>query len=108
VTIDRSRSLIVVAFRGTSGGLDLLRLIQVGGSMVSYSTICTGCMGSNGFLNAYLASKGRFQTALNAAVSANPNYTIVATGHSFGGSLANIAAADFRKTYPTRNVTFVS
>ena len=46
--------------------------------------------------------------AVDALAIGLPNFSIVATGHSFGGALATLAAIDLRTFFPNRRVDLVS
>jgi predicted lipase len=46
------------------------------------------------FYQGYAGLQSELSAALGNAVIANPSYTVLITGHSLGGSLASIAAAD--------------
>ncbi|CAH0057455.1 unnamed protein product [Clonostachys solani] len=58
-----------------------------------------GAQVHTGFSNAWdeMAFGGAVE-AISDAIAANPDYTIVATGHSLGGAIASMAAANLRDT----------
>ena len=51
-----------------------------------------------GFLDAWNRGREKYLTILNDAISKNPSFEIVFTGHSLGGALATLAAVDFVST----------
>lgn len=60
--------------------------------------ICTNCFAHAGFLDSWNGAKSMVQGAVNQARASNPSYNIIATGHSLGGALATLAAADLRNS----------
>ncbi|KAK6383039.1 hypothetical protein LTS17_003709 [Exophiala oligosperma] len=62
------------------------------------SDICSGCQAHSGFLDSWNSAKSIVQGAVDGARQANPSYSIVSTGHSLGGALATLAAADLRNS----------
>lgn len=52
-----------------------------------------------GFLDAWNRGREKYLTILNDAISKNPSFEIVFTGHSLGGSHAAMAAFDFMNHY---------
>ncbi|KAF7677243.1 hypothetical protein GT037_005455, partial [Alternaria burnsii] len=93
IAIDRTNRLIVVAFRGTASLLGWI--IDFRFNRVP-TTICDGCDAHQGFWDSWLSVRdGIFSTVKNA-VAANPGFSVVCTGHSLGGAIASLAAADLR------------
>ncbi|KIW13151.1 hypothetical protein PV08_08338 [Exophiala spinifera] len=60
--------------------------------------ICSDCYAHSGFLDSWNSAKSIVQGAVDGAKQANPSYSIVSTGHSLGGALATLAAADLRNS----------
>jgi pimeloyl-ACP methyl ester carboxylesterase len=67
---------------------------------------CIGCAGAGGFINAYSSVRSSVLSGLNAVQRSFPNFQIVVTGHSLGGALAQLCAADLRNQ--TKVVQLVS
>ena len=59
--------------------------------------ICTLCTAHSGFLDSWNSAKPQIQAAIASARQSFPAYKIVATGHSLGGAVATLAAADLRQ-----------
>ncbi|KUL88017.1 hypothetical protein ZTR_03992 [Talaromyces verruculosus] len=64
--------------------------------LIDASSICSGCKVHEGFWNTWETVASDVTSQIESALSAYPNYTLVATGHSLGGALAAIAATVFR------------
>ena len=95
VAVDRSRSLTILAFRGSKS----LRNYITDGDFPSVPTdICSGCTVDQGFYNSWLEARSGVLNALNSAAAANPSYRVVVVGHSLGGAIAAIAAAEIRNS----------
>lgn len=60
------------------------------------STRCLGCWVDAGFYAAWLELRRSVLAAISTAIAAYPKYTLVITGHSLGGAVATMAAAELR------------
>ncbi|KAK5059958.1 hypothetical protein LTR84_009841 [Exophiala bonariae] len=94
VALDHTNGLIVISFRGSRSVRNFIADINF--ALVPWS-ICTGCSAHAGFLESWQSVRSIVQGAVEGARVAYPNYKIVSTGHSLGGALATLAAADLRK-----------
>lgn len=57
---------------------------------------CTGCYAHSGFGNGWAQRKAVVVDAVKSALAAHPSYSLVITGHSIGGGIANLAGAELR------------
>jgi endonuclease G len=80
--------VVLIAFRGTESIGDWLGNIDVLPTARPYGSV------HRGFLNAYLLVEQEVLAAIQQIAPANPRLWI--TGHSLGGALATIAAAELR------------
>ena len=93
---DTSRSLIILAFRGSSSVRNFIT--DANFPTVPTPEICSGCSIDQGFYSSWKEAKSGVLAALTTATTANPTYTIVITGHSLGGAIADIAAVEIRNS----------
>ena len=63
----------------------------------------SGTQVHRGFFNAYNAIAGNIRSELRTLIHAFPRAEILVTGHSLGGALATIAAADLRGSLRVAN-----
>jgi pimeloyl-ACP methyl ester carboxylesterase len=61
------------------------------------TNICDGCTAHEGFWNSWVKARARVTAAVQKALQSHPGYQIISTGHSLGGALATLAAADLRR-----------
>ncbi|GAA6174083.1 S8 family serine peptidase [Sulfitobacter pacificus] len=97
IVVEGERS-VVVGFRGTAGLSDWMRNIDVG---PRHSEAMRGRIHS-GFLGAYLDAADLVQRALQGT----EGKALWFTGHSLGGAIAVIAAAEYLAHRPSNIVTF--
>ncbi|KAF2000723.1 alpha/beta-hydrolase [Amniculicola lignicola CBS 123094] len=93
VALDSSNSLLIVAFRGSRTQKNWLANID----MVSTDTdICKGCTAHHGFWTSWTEARSGVLGAIKNATLSYPNYKLVVVGHSLGGAIATLAAAELR------------
>jgi len=63
----------------------------------STKDICTGCVAHRGFWQSWLDSRDGVLAAVTSAAKSHPGYKLITTGHSLGGAIATLAAAQLRK-----------
>lgn len=95
VAVDSTNRKIVVNFRGSKSARNWLANLDF---TAIPTDICPGCTVHQGFWNSWLEARPRILTAVKDAVARNPGYGIVSTGHSLGGAIATLAAANLRNS----------
>ncbi|KAF7508723.1 hypothetical protein GJ744_008970 [Endocarpon pusillum] len=95
VAVDSTNQKVVVSFRGSKSARNWLTNIDF---IAIPSDICLFCGVHQGFWKSWVEARPRILTAVEEAVAQNPGYGIVSTGHSLGGALATLAAANLRNS----------
>lgn len=95
VAVDSTNRKIVVNFRGSQSARNWLNNLDF---TAIPSDICSQCRVHQGFWRSWLEARPRILTAIKEAAAQNPGYGIVATGHSLGGAIATLAAANLRNS----------
>jgi predicted lipase len=95
VAVDSTNRKIVVSFRGSSSVRNWLTNVDFS---VMQTDLCDGCTVHQGFWRSWLEARPGILAAVKEAVSRNPGYGIVSTGHSLGGALATLCAATLRNS----------
>lgn len=111
VGVDPSRSQVVVSFRGTQSIRNWVANVDITTDDCDDLPVSSDsdCKIHSGFNEAYNQVKESMFTFIANASSTYPNYTLVVTGHSLGGAVGTIAAANLRaQGYPCDLYTFGS
>nr|CDX09906.1 lipase [Yarrowia galli] len=108
LSVDHTEKTIVVGFRGSQTFKNWIVNFMVLRNPVENSYQgCEGCTVHQGFYNAYKDTKKEYDTELIKLVEENPGYIVNVVGHSLGGSVALLAATDFKnRGYKTSLTTF--
>ncbi|KAJ7122136.1 Alpha/Beta hydrolase protein, partial [Mycena epipterygia] len=103
VARDDTKKEIVVAWRGSSAVQDflitdaflLLKTYQSPGV-----TVPSGTKVHSGFIRSYNSVAPQVIAVVKDQLAQFPDYTIVSTGHSLGGSLASLAGVSLKSNFP--------
>ncbi|OCK83464.1 putative extracellular lipase [Lepidopterella palustris CBS 459.81] len=106
VAVDNTNELVVVSFRGSASIKNWITDLDF---TTVATDICSGCTAHQGFWNSWVEARSNVLAAVKSVATANPNYQVVAVGHSLGGAIAALAAAELRNAgYNTALYTFGS
>ncbi|KAI9684700.1 MAG: hypothetical protein M1829_000075 [Trizodia sp. TS-e1964] len=94
LAIDPLNRLIVLSFRGSRSIRNFIHDLHFS---QTYSDICMFCAVHSGFWAGWLEVRDQVLAAMRTTAAAYPDHQIIITGHSLGGALANLAAAEIRK-----------
>ncbi|KAH6705351.1 lipase [Leptodontidium sp. MPI-SDFR-AT-0119] len=96
VALNPVRSQIIVSFAG-SGNTIRNWLADFSFVQVAYTiTGCRACTVHSGFAKGWAERRTVILNAVTAALAAHPDYKVVVTGHSIGGAVGTLAAAELR------------
>lgn len=94
VAVDDVNKVIVVAYRGSASLGN-----WIGNVNLEFNAFqpCASCQVHAGFLSSWNDSKDQVKAALQQAQASNPSYGIIYAGHSLGGAIVTLAAAELRQ-----------
>lgn len=99
VAINESLKWIVVAFRGSESFANWLENMETWKSIIPWpNSPITPVYVHAGFLKGYLEAQSMILQQVSQALQTHPGYQVVCVGHSLGGALTTLAAADLRST----------
>lgn len=101
VAIDNTRSLTVIAFRGSKS---VRNFVADADFPVTPTDICPSCTAHAGFWNSWLEARSGVMAALKTAAASHPDNRVIVVGHSLGGAIADFAAAEVRKSGVTADL----
>jgi len=93
IAVDDANKAIVLSYRGSGSLGNWIGNLNI--ELVAFDS-CNGCSVHAGFLSGWTESKDQVKAALAQAKVNNPSYSIISTGHSLGGAIATLAAAELR------------
>ena len=92
--MDKTNSLTILAFRGSKSVRNFI-------TDVKFPTIptdlCPTCKVSLGFWTSWLEARPGVLAALKTTAATYPDSKVVVVGHSLGGAIADLAAAEIKK-----------
>ena len=94
IAVDDVNRLVVLVFRGTISRLNWVENLEI---WKTHSYLCKHCKFHYGFWESWTGVRDSIMITALQALNAHPDYRFVITGHSLGGAIATLAAADFRK-----------
>jgi len=103
ILVDYLNMKLYIVFRGTKGERDILTDLECLQEKTSIQN--RDCTVHRGFLKAYKSIKSQIDSIKFADFE---NYDIIICGHSLGGALATICAADISTTNKIYTITFGS
>ncbi|KAJ1949980.1 hypothetical protein EC988_004558 [Linderina pennispora] len=99
VAYKESTKEIIISFRGSQTLFDWITNADFGQD--AWPSSVSGSKVHSGFLDAHKAQASTIQAKIAELVAKYPTFNIVFTGHSLGGALASIGAADLARLQPT-------
>jgi hypothetical protein len=105
IAVDKNQSAIVVAFEGTSVfGLTGLPQLLASINSALFPALpfrgptCTNCLVARGYLNSWASVSDTVVSIVRGQLGmpGQGGYRVVFTGHSLGGAIAGVAAAECR------------
>jgi hypothetical protein len=94
VATDATNNFTVIAFQGTETTKQIKVDLNLG--LTNTTDVCSGCRAHSGFWQSWQESRPKVLEAITSARKTFPKNKIIVTGHSLGGAISTIAAADLR------------
>ncbi|KAE8153798.1 Alpha/Beta hydrolase protein [Aspergillus avenaceus] len=91
---DETNKVLVLSFRGSADLSNWIANLNFG--LDDASSLCSGCELHSGFLKAWDTVSDKITSKVESALSSYSDYSLVVTGHSYGGALAALAATTLR------------
>ncbi|KAH6683958.1 Alpha/Beta hydrolase protein [Halenospora varia] len=95
VATDHTNKLVVISFRGSSTTKNFITDVVY--EQVE-SDLCQDCKVHKGFWYSWTEARNNTLTALTNIAKSNSGYKMIVTGHSLGGAIATLCAAEIRKS----------
>ncbi|KAL8833044.1 MAG: hypothetical protein Q9170_004549 [Blastenia crenularia] len=89
------KSLTVLAFRGSKS---VRNFVADANFPATQTDICPTCTAHAGFWDSWVEARTGVLAALKTAAASHPSNRVIVVGHSLGGAIADLAAAEIRKS----------
>ena len=93
VAVDHTLSVTVLSFRGSKSVRNWMADLDF--PQVP-TDICDDCDCAQGFYNSWTEARSGVLAAMSTTAAKYPSYSVAVVGHSLGGAIATIAAAELR------------
>ncbi|KAJ5366012.1 Lipase class 3 [Penicillium concentricum] len=94
LAVDKTNKLLVVSFRGSRTTSTWIANIDFG--LNDDTGICSDCKVHGGFWDSWETVADDLTSKIQAAQTTYPGYTLIVTGHSFGGAMAMVGGTVLR------------
>jgi len=91
---DASNNLTVISFQGTESAKQAK--IDLNFNLIDISNVCNSCKAHTGFWQSWNESRPLVVQAALDSQKRFPKNKVMVTGHSLGGAIATLAAAELR------------